>query len=143
MMLSTLSLLLVLSAPQAFPAATSPHELQTATAAVDPPPLEEDQESWNRDLQLLLEIICVILNCNTISEPTALQAGTTFSVQRWVTTHQLGGLNPFITAAELVDARAKLHAMDIMAANDPGVLPEPLRAEFRQSIASILEEIGE
>ena len=143
MMLSTLSVLLALSAPQVPQTTKTTNETQTTMALSDPPISEEDQDAWNRDLVLLLEIICVILNCNENSEPPVVWNGPTIMVQHWVTTYQLGGVNQSMTPEQLVEARARLHAMDILAANDPGFLPESLRADFRDSIANILQEIGE
>jgi hypothetical protein len=105
--------------------------------AVEPPVPVEDEEIGTEELLILLQMMCVIMNCSFT------QNGAELSVQAWVETHRTSGLRPHLSPEIRAEAGVKLQRMDHLAASGAGRLAPALRDEFRESIANILEELGE
>jgi hypothetical protein len=105
--------------------------------AVEPPVPVEDEEIGTEELLILLQMMCVIMNCSFT------QNGAELSVRTWVETHRTSGLRPHLSPEIRAEARVKLHRMDQLAASGAGRLAPALRDEFRESIANTLEELGE
>jgi hypothetical protein len=105
--------------------------------AVDPPVPVEDDEIGTDELLILLQMMCVLMNCSFT------QNGAELSVQTWIETYRTSGLQPYLSPEIRAEARVKLQRMDQLAANGAGRLAPALRDEFRESMTNILEELGE
>lgn len=115
-----------------------PNSGRPLTLRLDPPIPEEDPDLWSEELQLLLEYMCIILNCNG-----ARDSGTASSVQQWVTTYQLGGIRRDMSIEAKRKAIGVVSAMRSLAVRNPGVITADLCAAFVESLDAVLEELGQ
>lgn len=110
---------------------------QTSIRAGLPPAPEEDPDIWTEQLLLLLQIMCVIMQCN----PNNTVSGANETVETWVKTYEERGLKFDLGGVSKETALAQIAAMRDKAMKDPGVLAEYRRAAFLNSLYSIETEI--
>lgn len=107
------------------------------SVALEPPVPVEDEDVWTEQFLMLLQMICVVLDCGVARNEAEVSA------QQWVEIYKTGGVRPNLSPEIRAEARIQLTAMDALAARGAGGLTPALRAEFRATIAGILQEISE
>ncbi|CAG1005806.1 hypothetical protein PHYC_03264 [Phycisphaerales bacterium] len=113
-----------------------------ARAEAPPPvafPDPEDPDAWSESLLLLLQCLCLILNCG--QSGSTVQEQAIAQVENWVNTYASGGVRQDLSPEEQEEAIDQVEAIRAKVLLDPGVLPPALSAQFLETLDSIATDL--
>lgn len=129
----------VLAATAATGAQSSAPPMVGTDAARRDDPVPEDPLLWAEEVRLLLQGLCIVLNCQGSSAWT--EPGLESMVEAWITTYEAWGVRPGMTPEERGAALTTVGRLLLDCRNDPGVLPGAVRAPFVGTLAAIEDEL--
>lgn len=100
------------------------------------PPVDEDQ--WLEDFMLMVQFLCVVLNCSASSHSGA---SAELEMERWISTYSLSGVRTDLTPAERDHALEILDELITLSEHAPQRLDPSLVARFGDMLCSAREDI--
>lgn len=98
------------------------------------PPIPEDEDEWSQLMAMLLEYMCIILNCNGTRDSSGQAIDGT---RTWIATYRSAGVRHGMSESERVFALDNVDRLSAMCRQDPGVLPVELRHEFETVLSEV------
>lgn len=121
--------------------AVSEHPQTSVPVIGRPDPEEVD---WDDYLQQLLELLCVILQCDDAGQGTASQTDTSEKVAAFIESYETNGLKPYLTGDEIarglqLSMTTKAHIQWGMGT--PGTLTSSEAVRLSNTVADIISDL--